>query len=173
MPGKLPISQQLENSFKKQSETDPEGFPAWLVSNGSSVAQTQSAANMQAVELAKVRLVGLIESNMKTIVESNLSNNQLDNKDAVSINKTIEVSSNSVSKKLNRVQIFFEVYRQIGNNTEVQVMIGYNYKQVQDLMLIEMKKELDKETGEIRKKFDKYLDPKTYLKGEITNTNEN
>ena len=46
-PGNTPIAQQLDGAFRKQAETDTDGFPKWVTANGSSVAQTQAAAEMQ------------------------------------------------------------------------------------------------------------------------------
>ena len=168
-PGNLLLQNQLDKSYKLQMEVDDEGFPKWIVSNGSAVAQTQSAAEMQAVELAKNRLVGLLETNMKAAIESDVSNDQLSQKDAISITKTIEVSANRVSKKLQRVNPVFKVYRKVNKNVEVQVLIGYSYDLAKKAMLDEAKLLLQEESDEVRKKHEKFLIPETYNKGEIKN----
>ena len=168
-PGNLPLKNQLENSYSKQAEKDESGFPKYIIANGSSVSQTQAAAEMQATEIAKNRLVSLIETQMKDVITSDVSNNQLDNKDAVTLTKTIETSTNTVSKKLGRVLPLFKIYRTVKNNTEVQIMIGYNYDMVRKQMLDEMKSELKIETGDQRKKFDKFLSSDHYNTGEIKN----
>jgi hypothetical protein len=171
-PGNPPIAQQLNSGYSKQAETDTDGFPKWIIANGSSVAQTQAAAEMQSIELAKNNLVGLIETNMRSVVESDVSNNQLDAKDAATITKTIQVSANKVSKKLGMVQPMFKVYRAIKKNTEVQVMIGYNYELVRKQILEEMKAELQLETDDVRKRYEKFLNPEKYNSGEIKNISE-
>jgi hypothetical protein len=168
-PGNAPIKQQLDNAFRRQAETSDDGFPKWVVSNGSSVAQTQAAAEMQAIELGKNRLVGLLQTQMKAVVESDVSNNQLDAKDAASITKTIEVSANRVSKKLGRVAPLFKVYRSVGQNTEVQVLLGYSYEMAQKEIIAEMKYELQLETDDVRKRYEKFLNPENYKEGEIKN----
>ena len=48
-------------------------------------------------------------------------------------------------------------------------MIGYNYDMVRKQMLDEMKSELKIETGDQRKKFDKFLSSDHYNTGEIKN----
>jgi hypothetical protein len=169
-PGQPPISQQLNNSFTKQSETEQDGFPKWIISNGSSVAQTQAAAQMQAIELAKTNLVGLLETQMKSVVEIDLSNNQLSSQEAVTINKTIQVATNKVSRKLGMVQPFLQLYRPIGtNNTEVQILLAYSYELARKQVLEEMKQELQLETDDVRKRYQKFLNPETYKQGEIKN----
>jgi hypothetical protein len=172
-PGNLPIKNQLETAYTKQTETDKEGFPKYIIANGSSVAGTQSAAEMQALELAKNRLVGLIETQMKDVISSDVANDQLDRKDAITLTKTIETSTNTVCKKLGRVLPLFKVYRNIkNNNTEVQVLIAYNYELVRQQILEEMKTELKFDTEDQRKKFDKFLSAEEYKKGEIRNVSE-
>jgi hypothetical protein len=172
-PGKPPISQQLNNAFTKQSEVEQDGFPKWITSSGSSVAQTQAAAQMQATELAKNNLVGLLETQMKSVVEIDLSNNQLSSQEAVTINKTIQVATNKVSKKLGMVQPMLQIYRPVGsNNTEVQILIGYSYEMARKQVLEEMKQELQLETDDVRKRYQKFLNPETYKQGEIKNESE-
>jgi len=171
-PGNMPIKNQLENSYSKQNEQDEEGFPKWITANGSSVAQTQSAAEMQAIELAKNRLVGLIETHMKDVITADVANNQIDKKEAATLTKTIETSTNTVSKKLGRVLPLFKVYRQVGNNTEVQVLLAYNYAMVQKDIIDQMKTELQATTIDQRKKFDKFLNSDAYKSGEIINATD-
>jgi hypothetical protein len=171
-PGNMPIKNQLENSFSKQNEVTEEGFPKWITANGSSVAQTQSAAEMQAVELAKNRLVGLIETHMKDVITSDVANNQMDSKDAASLTKTIETSTNTVCKKLGRVLPLFKVYRTVGNNTEVQVLLAYNYSMVLKDIIDQMKTDLQNTATDQRQKFDKLLNSDAYKTGEIVNSND-
>lgn len=169
-PGMAPISNQLEASYIKQSELEKDGFPKWIISNGSSVAQTQAAAEMQATEMAKNNLVGLLETQMKSVVESDVSNNQLNSEEAVSITKTIQVSANKVSKKLGMVQPLFKIYRPVGDkNTEVQILLGYSYELARKQIIEQMKQELQLETDDVRKRYEKFLNPENYKQGEINN----
>lgn len=170
-PGNPPMSNQLDLAFRRQTEVDGEGFPQWIIANGSSIGQTQAAAEMQATELAKNRLVGLVETNMKAVIESDVANNQMSNIDAVSVTKTIEVSANKVSKKLGRVQPLFKVLRpiQANGNVEVQILLGYNYDLVKKQLLDEAKAELQLETDDVRKRYEKFLNPENFQRGVIKN----
>lgn len=170
-PGNPPMSYQLDMAFRRQTEVDNQGFPQWIIANGSSIGQTEMAASMQAIELAKNRLVGLVETNMKSVIESDVSNNQLDAKDAVSITKTIEVSANRVSKKLGRVQPLLQIQRKAKDtgNTEVQVLLGYNYDLVKKQLLDEAKAELQLETDDVRKRYEKFLNPENFNRGNVKN----
>ena len=106
---------------------------------------------------------------MKAVIESDVSNNQLSQSDAASITKTIEVSANRVSKKLQRVNPLFKVYREVKKNIEVQVLIGYSYDLARKAMLDEAKLILQEETEDVRKKHEKFLVPETYDQGTINN----
>lgn len=165
------MSNQLDLAFRRQTEVDAEGFPQWIIANGSSIAQTQAAAEMQATELAKNRLVGLVETNMKAVIESDVANNQMSNIDAASVTKTIEVSANKVSKKLGRVQPLFKVLRpvQANGNVEVQILLGYNYDLVKKQLLDEARAELQLETDDVRKRYEKFLNPENFQRGVIKN----
>jgi len=172
MPGALPIEQQLNGAYSKQVQTTEDGMPLWFVTSGSSVAQTQAAAQMQALEVAKLALVNLLESSMKSVVETDLANNQINSQDAASITKSIQVSSNKVSKKLGYIQPLLNIYKPSGTNTEIKVLIGYNYEMARKLVLEEMKSELQMETDDVRKRYEKFLNPENYNKGKIENTND-
>lgn len=159
-PGKPPIENQLNSAYAKQSEVDDNGFPRWIVANGSSIGATQQAAQMQSIEMAKNNLVALIESNMKNVVESDVSNKQLSNEEAVSVTNSIMVSVNKVSKKLGVVSPLFQTYRRLDNgNYEVQMLVGYNYEMVKNQILAEMQAQLQWETDAVRAKYEKYLNP--------------
>jgi hypothetical protein len=169
--GNPPLNYQLDLAFRRQTEVDNDGFPQWIIANGSSVGQTEMAATMQAIELAKDRLVGLVETNMRAVIESDVSNNQLSAQDAVSITKTIEVSANRVARKLGRVQPLFQVQRSVNasGNIEVQVLLGYNYELVKKQLLDEAKAELQLETDDVRKRYEKFLNPENFQRGTIKN----
>jgi hypothetical protein len=157
--GQPPVSQQLDKSYRMINEADENGFPKWIVSSGSSVANTQAAAEMQAIELAKSRLVGLIETNFRAVIENTVANNQLDAKDAVSVTKSVEVSANRVAKKLGMIMPVVKIYRNVDKNFEVQVNIAYNYEMARKQMLAEMQAELEKESEDVRQKYEQFLNP--------------
>ena len=173
-PGGLPMAEQLNFSYSRQTETTDEGYPKWIVASGNSTAQMQAAAEMQATELAKTNLVGLIETNMRSVVESDVANNQLSSEDGVSITKTIQVSANKVAKKLGMVQPIFKVYRKLTKekNIEVQIVLAYNYEMAKKAMLEEAKLVLQAETEDVRQKYEKYLNPENFNRGDIKNTNQ-
>ncbi|AMS25759.1 hypothetical protein AEM51_00775 [Bacteroidetes bacterium UKL13-3] len=169
LPGDMPIGQQLNNAWAKEAEVDDEGLPKWVVATGESVAEFQSTAEMQALELAKLNLVRLLESQMRSVVETEQANNRLDAKSAASISKTMEVATNKVSKKLSRVMPVVKMHREVKKSTQMQVKIAYNYALARKAILDEMKLELQNESEDMRAKYDKFLNPEMYKQGDISN----
>lgn len=169
LPGDMPISQQLNSAWAKEAEVDEEGLPKWVVATGESFAEFQSTAEMQALELAKLNLVRLLESQMKSVVETEQANNRLDSKSAASISKTMEVATNKVSKKLSRVMPIVKMQRTEKKGVQMQVKIAYNYELARKAILDEMKMELQNESEDMRAKYDSFLNPEMYKQGNITN----
>ena len=158
--GQMPINQQLDKSYRMQNEADESGFPMWIIATGSSVASTQAAADMQAIEIGKGRLVGLIETNYRAVVENTVANDQLSSTEAVTVTKSIEVSANRVSKKLGMIVPVVKIYRMTGDNKyEVQVSLAYNYELARKLMQAELRMEFEKESDDVRKKYEQFLNP--------------
>ncbi len=171
-PGSMPISQQLNNSYTKQNEIDEQGFPKWIVASGSSVAETQAAAEYAALQLAQVNLATIVEANIRSAIEIDLSNNQINSEDATSITKVVSASVNKVVKKLGMVTPLLKIYRPINKNTEVQLMVGYNYELVKKQILSEMKAELQLETDNVRKKNEEWLNTDPLNRGKVRNFSE-
>ena len=157
--GSMPISQQLNNTFNKESDVDDKGIPQWIFAEGVSKGQTIAATDMQATELAKNNLVGLMASNIREVVETELSNNQISKDEAVSWTKTVSAVTNKVSKKLGQVFVPFKIYRENENNYEVMLRVAYNFSSARAIFLEEMRTELGEETKNLKLKNDKFLNP--------------
>lgn len=126
--GASSIDQQLQQSLKMQGEVDEMGFPIWIVSNGSSTASSLAAAEMQAIESAKSRLVSLIESNIVAVIQHSVDFNG-------DVNSTIEKTTNKVAKTLGDIFPVVKIQRKVNNHFEVQVAIAYGYEHVKEDVL--------------------------------------
>lgn len=158
-PGALPMDKQVEKSWERQYEEDENGYPQYLVATGNSVAESQSAAKLQALELAKLELAGIVETNIVAIIENSVANNQLSREDAASVTKTVAASKNIIAQEIGRVITFFEIYREVGDaNIEASVRIGYNTEIAYDTAKKAIKEQLEDKTEELHKKLDKILD---------------
>ena len=55
-PGSIPMEKQLERIWMKQYQENPDGSAKYLIADGNGVGKTQTAAELQAMEAAKLQL---------------------------------------------------------------------------------------------------------------------
>ena len=157
-PGSIPLSKVVEDSWMKQYMTDEKtGQPMYITADGNGVAQSQSVAEMQAIELAKLQLAGLIQSNFTSIVEANIGNAQLAPDDAASVTEVVQASKNLISTELGYINPVFKIYRKINNNVECQVRIFYDVKQSLEIAKKVVKKELKDKLEMNQEKIDQIM----------------
>ncbi len=153
-PGALPLDKQLENAWLKQYEKDEKGLPKYIVESGNSVAETQTAAKLQANETAKLNLAGEITTSVAALIENNIANMQLNNADAASVTKTVAGSKNLIAQELGRTLPLLEIYKKIGKNVEADVRLAYDYQNAIESAKKVIRKQLEEETKGIQDKLD-------------------
>ena len=142
----LPIERQLADFYAKYSEKNEDGMPKYLMSDATTVGNSYSAAQMEAVNVAKVRLAGQIQSTVMSEAKIQLANSQLSAEDAASVGKALEKSTVRVAQKISRVIIAQEMYRILPNkNYEIRVVMLYDAKSVHDMMIEEVRESLKKD----------------------------
>jgi len=169
IPGDLPVSQQLNSTFDKQMAEDESGYPKYIIGTGISKGATQAAAEMQALELAKLDLVSILESNINQAAATDLSNNQISNSEATSINRTMKVATNKVSKKLQYTKPILKLVRASKGLYEVRIQIAYNYEMVRKMVQQEI---LEDQTNDFRKEQAEFLNPEKHQTSPIKNSKE-
>ncbi len=157
-PGALPMDKQIEKAWELQYKLDDEGYPLYIVSTGNSVAETQSAAKLQATELAKLELAGMVQTNVAALIENSIANNQLNNEEAASVTKTVAASKNVIAQEIGRVIFLFEIYRKIDKNVESSVRVGYNNELAKEAAKTVIRKQLEEQTEILHEKLDKLMD---------------
>jgi len=157
-PGALPMDKQIEKSWELQYMDDENGYPLYIVATGNSVAETQSAAKLQAMELAKLELAGLVQTNVAALIENSVANSQLNNEEAASVTKTVAASKNIIAQEIGRVITMFEIYKKINKNVEASVRVGYNTEIAIETAKRTIRKKLEEETEILHDKLDKLLD---------------
>jgi len=156
-PGALPMEKQIEKAWMKQYEEDDSGFPKYIVATGNSVAGSQSAAKLQATELAKLELAGTISTQVAALIENSVANNQMTNEDAVTVTKTVAASKNIIAQELGRIITLFEIYRDKGQNVETNVRIAYNAEMAKEAAKKVIRKKLEEETEVAHEKLEKMM----------------
>lgn len=153
--GKLPMDKQLERAWQLQYVVDENGYPFYFVASAKTIGSSYSAAQMQAVNIAKMDLAGQIQTRVNQLIEAKIANNEISQEDAASLNSFVSASKSVISNTLGRVLILVEIYRTLENgNNEVQVTLGYN----SELAMEEAIKAVQKTMGQDADKLMKQLD---------------
>ena len=155
-PGALPMAKQLDRSYMMQYELDEDGFPKYIMAEAISVGGNYDAAKMQALELAKQNLAGQIQTEVAGMVESTVSNNQLDKGEAASITESVNASKSVISQSLGRIVPIVEVYKEDKKtrNRQVLVRIAYNQEMAKNAAKRAIKKDLEEKGNELHNKLD-------------------
>ena len=156
--GKLPIDKQLEKAWQCQYEMDSNGYPFYFIATARTTGSNYSAAQMQAVNLAKLDLAGQIQTRVNQLIEAKVANDEISDESAASINSFVSASKNLISNTLGRVMILVEIYRvnEAGNN-EVQVTLGYNSELATQEAIKAVQKSMTAEAGELMEELDGLL----------------
>ncbi len=173
-PGDVPLDKMLEQSWMNQYEMrqNPDGTEsnAYIWATGNGVAQTKSAAQMQAVELAKVELAGQLKTYVAALTTSNIANAQISGVDAETEQSIVQSAKSITSATLTQIKPLVLLYRtkipkkelkknnrqQLAPGTvEVQVMLFYDLYQAdfqsRDAIKEELKDKLKDNEQELKK----------------------
>ena len=158
-PGAMPIQRQLEKAFTMQYEKAEDGEDLYIMGNGQSVGKSFDAAKKQALEMAKQEIISKLQSEMATLVESSVANDQLDSEDAESITRVISEGSSFSKVSLGRVVTATELYRNIKGtkSNEVLVRVGYNYNAAMNAAKKAIRENLEKRGDSVRERLNELL----------------
>lgn len=157
-PGALPIEKQLDNSYMLQFQYDDDGYPKFIMAEAMSTGGNYDAAKLQALELAKQNLAAQIQSEITALIENTVSNEQIEQSDAVTITRSVMSSKNVIAQSIGRIIPVVEIYRVVnGNNREVLVRIAYSYDTAKAVAKDAIKKDLDQKGVAISDKLNKIL----------------
>jgi len=152
------MEKQLEKAYIKQNMEDDKGYPKYIVASGNSVAGTQTAAKIQAMETAKLTLAGTISTDVAALINTKIANEQLTLEESTTLTKTVAASKNIIAKELGRVIPLTEMYKKIGSdNIQCDVQIAYDSKTAMDMAKNVIRKQLAGEAEELQKKLDKMM----------------
>lgn len=86
-----------------QYQYDTDGLPLFIMAEAMSVGGNYDAAKMQAIELAKQNLAGLIQTEITALIENTITNEQLEQSDVASITRSVLASKSLISQSIGRV----------------------------------------------------------------------
>ena len=151
------LDKQLERAWMKQYETNDKNESKYIMATGNSVAETQTAAKLQAMETAKLELAGQINTQVAALIENSIANQQLNNEEAASVTKTVAASKNLIAQEIGLIIPMVEMYKKIGKNVEVNLRLAYNMATAFDVAKKVIRKSLEEETKIAHDKLDKLM----------------
>ncbi len=157
-PGSLPMEKQLEYTWIRLYQRDAQGQAVYLSADGNAVAETRTAAEMQAIEAAKLNLAGQLETFIRAIIEANIANAQLNAQEASSVTEFLTAAKNVIVTSIGQVEPAFKIYRNLPNkNVEVNVKLLVNREQVLQQAKKQVREELRQRLQGLQDKVDKLL----------------
>jgi len=162
-PGSMPMDKQLERVWMKQYAENPDGSQRYLFADGNGVGNTQTAAEMQAMEAAKLQLAGQIANEINQIIEGKIANEQLTRADGESLTKFVAGSKNFIVQRLQYVRPAFKVYRNVGKkDIEIFVKMYYNVEEAmaaaERALEAQARAELEEEADELIRQIDQLFE---------------
>lgn len=142
-PGTIPMEKQLDKSYAIQQQYNGNFQSVYLMGQAMSVARTYDAARLQALELAKLELAGMIESTISTETENAITNRQLSAEEAESIVEMVQRTKSQVMQRLGQVIMVMELYRDVDKGKEVLVRIAYDTNKSKKEAIEEIRRQLD------------------------------
>jgi hypothetical protein len=116
-----------------------------------------SAAQMQAENVAKLRLASNISSSIAALADVALANNETTPEFTASLSKAVENAKVIVSQKLGRIIVPVTIYRQTGNTYTVRVQILYDQKQAMKIAHEAVLQQLSNESEENKKQLESLI----------------
>ena len=131
-PGSLSMTDQIKRGWQIERELDEEGLNKWVVAEGKSIGTAYNSARMQSMTVAKNELAGKMSTEMTTLVEQKLGNDEVGME---SVSQTIQASKGRFTQKLGRIYTLMECYRYLPDGrVEVLLRIAYPYEKAMKAM---------------------------------------
>ena len=130
-------------------------MPKYILGDAMSPGETYDAAKMQAIELAKTNLAGLIQTEVTALIESTVGNEQISSDDAESIVSTVRSNKSLIEQSIGRTITVVECYRKLANGTvEVTVRLAYPSDRALQSAKEVIKKKLEEKGEDLHKQLD-------------------
>lgn len=120
LAGRLPLEEQLAESWRYQREKDAGGEMRNFVVSVKADGESYEAARLQGESMAKVQLAGLMETRVGQLVTS-----RIESKDSGTVMSTVASSKSLVTRRLANLYPLMEVYRSLPEGgVEIQLVMG-------------------------------------------------
>lgn len=148
----LPIEKQLEDTWERMNMVDATtGNLKYIWAQNQANAQSFSAAQMQAENMARISIAESIASSVASLADIALANREITPEQSATIQEAVRNSKVLVAQKLGRVYTSECIYKQNKNQYTVRVIVLYDTTQAAEIARQAIKEELAdkmKENGE-------------------------
>ena len=124
----LPIEKQLERTWERQWQTEPDGYDKYITKTITVVGQSYSAALRQAENMAKLGIAADMGTLVQSMATVSVANKEITPEQAASVSQSVEKVKLLVNEKLGRVLTSTTIYRMNRNVYEVRVTVLYSQK---------------------------------------------
>lgn len=153
-----PIEMQLIELYKLQMQKDDNGYDKFIQGEALTVGQVYEATLSHAENLAKMDIAGKLETRVELIIDNKLANEQISERDANSLTKSVSFIRNYIAQRLGQVITPVKMYRDLPNGCiEVRVVVLCNQALAMEAAKEVMRAELEKEAYDLAKKLDSIL----------------
>ncbi len=170
-PGSIPMAKAFERAWEYELATNPNGTPMYIIATGNATSGSKSAGDQAAMTAARNELAGALGAKVSELIETKRANDQIDQKTANTLDKTVSNSKTLIQAELNQVITGYKIYRDVSDqvdkkgrpvagaktNVQVEVKIFYNQEEAMKIAQKIIKKELEKESDELGKQLDDIL----------------
>ena len=168
----MPIAKQLETTWEREVLYEPDGYPKYVYVTTDAVGQSFSAAQMEAENVAKIRIAGNIAASVASLADVALANDEISPAQASSLTRAVENAKVIVSAKLGRVFTSSCIYRVRNNNYEVRTTVLYDMRQALNIAHEAITQELKDQSQENRAKLEALLGMDNLVKSYENNNRE-
>lgn len=151
IPGSLPLEKQLDIAYKMQFEYDEDLYPRYIMGEATAVSTIESAARLQADQLAKEDLASNIQSEITALIENTATTQQIAPDDATAMVKTVAANKSLISQTLTTPRPVLQMSRVLPNkNYEVTLRFAYSGAQAKQNVKNVMMRTLENEGNELQ-----------------------
>lgn len=153
----LPLEKQFERTWAMLAIKEGEVTYKYVSKEVIGTGTNMTAAQMQAENVAKVRIAGELCSEVAAQVDLGLANSETNAELTASMSKAVEVAKIIFAQKMGKVYTGVTAYRERKNLYEVQVVVLYDRVQGMNAARMAVLDELAKETGKSREQLESLL----------------
>jgi predicted transcriptional regulator len=154
----LPIEKQLEDTWERMGMINEEtGYPRYVFAQSQASAQSYSAAQMQAENLAKVNIASNIASSISSMTDIAVASQELSPTESITVQKVVQNAKVQVAQKLGRVLVPQCLYKEGEGRYTVRVVAMYDLSQAMEIARETLIQELQQEVKENREKLEQLI----------------